>query len=196
MRGFRWSSPLRIALLGVIGSISGAIIVGIFSIWVAGREPPSVVLAGTEPKPAAAAKFLGDGYATAEGPASISLGSSASVVLTISLGKPLRAEDVIWVAAPPGQPAARAGPAGTTSYLLDAELSDVLIFSEMSARLDAPAFQYLETGWIAKEVRSSASWVWNIIPKDGKGTQAATISIKGPKGSGYEGIIQLEIIVL
>ena len=142
-------------------------------------------------KPAAETLFLGDGFANAEGPASITLGSSASVVLTIALEKPVRVENVTWTATPEGRHVVKARPVSATSNLQDAELGDVPIYSEMRARLDAPAFQYLETDWIEKEIRASATWVWNISPSSGAGSQAATLYISGPEGSGYEGIIQL-----
>ena len=86
-------------------------------------EVPQVVNASYQPEPAAETLFLGDGFANAEGPASITLGSSASVVLTIALEKPVRVENVTWTATPEGRHVVKARPVSATSNLQDAELN-------------------------------------------------------------------------
>ena len=199
MRNTRWGSPVGIALITAGGAIAAAIITGIFTLVVITRdsEPASkVFIASSQPQPEAEVKFLGDGFANVEGPSTISVGSSARVALTVSLDQQVRAKDVIWRATPTGQPTVKAGPVGTSANLQDAELEDVPIYSEMQARLDAPAFRYLETDWVTKPISLTATWIWNISPAKGVGPQAVKVFISGPEGAGYEGIVQHEVAIV
>ena len=84
--GVRWGSPSGIALIGVVGSIAAALIAGIFTLVVArqGAAPaptatPVPIPTATMPVPTATpvpvfveaeSKFLGEGFATVEGPES------------------------------------------------------------------------------------------------------------------------------
>ena len=196
MRNVRWGSPLGIALIGAGGTIAAALIVGSFALAIALTDSKKIV-ASSSPDQVAETQFLGHGYANVEGPQTISTDSSATVSLTVSLAESVSSGSIIWKATAAGQPPIKAGSASGAGAL-DAALVDVPIYKQMSARLDAPGFTYVETNWVTKEVLRTepALWSWNISPLHGVGSQVVTIFLKGPEGSNYEATVQLEVEVI
>ena len=196
MRNVRWGSPLGIALIGAGGTIAAALIGGSFALAIPLTDSKSII-AISSPDQIAETQFLGHGYANVEGPQTISTDSSATVSLTVSLAKSVSSASIVWKATATGQPPVKADSASGAGAL-DAALDAVPIYKQMSARLDAPGFTYLETDWVTKQVLRTEPtlWSWNISPLRGVGSQVVTIFLKGPEGSKYEAAVQLEVEVV
>ena len=163
-------ATVRAAVVGglflLIVSVVVALVNGVFGIL----GDTKTIIYSAPPGPTAEVQFLGIGFAKVDGPRGMFVDSSDNVVLTVSLLENVRAEDIIVRTAPSGQPDVKASPRSSGLGRQGAELKNVPIYSRMRAKLDAIGFRYQETGWVAKEVRETASWVWNIRPAEGTGS--------------------------
>jgi len=125
--------------------------------------------------------FLGAGSAEFTAPKTLRLDMSVNVILEVSLENKLKWGEVTF---PRGNPVlsksethegtSESPPITTRTYGL------LPIYDQMSAKLDAEAFDYNLRDWEQQNVAEGwARWTWNIRPRTGmNGTQPLTIQIQ------------------
>ncbi len=173
------------------------LVLGIFILARDAVSPPNKIVAGANQP--GNAQFLNKlGEANVESPEQIKIGETGLISLTLGETDDVSGKRIVFVTSTSGTAVAGTASIGGSGRQ-SGSVSDVPMWSEMRARLNAPFLDFSESGWIEKHLtreNPSATWSWRVAPKlPFIGDQTANIDLDGPDGTNINIAFEIPIFV-